>query len=116
MRRAREFRIKLSEIEWTQTRMLMHICTSDEVFHPRALASPHESHFQFPLVGAKTSFSPPPPTMAARRAKHAKNEELSANAGKVIPINLFSNASLVVVAMLVDVISSHKIPEQATYG
>ena len=40
----------------------------------------------------------------------------SANAGKVIPINLFSNASLVAVAMLVDIISSHKIPEQATYG
>ena len=86
----------------------MHICTSYEVFHPLSLASLDESHFQFPLVGAKTSFSPP--TMAARRAKHAKNE-LVQMPGKLLFMNLFSKTSLVDVAMLV-YIFSFKIDDQ----
>ena len=111
-RRAREFRIKLSKRrEWSQTRMLMHICTSYEVFHPLSLPSTNLI-FSFrseggerSSVGAKTSFS----TMAARRAKHAKNEFVVQMPAKLLFMNLFLKTSPVVVAALIDIFRSLKV-------
>ena len=89
----------------------MHICTSYEVFHPLSLPSTNLI-FSFrseggerSSVGAKTSFS----TMAARRAKHAKNEFVVQMPAKLLFMNLFLKTSPVVVAALIDIFRSLKV-------